>query len=524
MATSEAVYTPVAPLTPAQAVTYSGPWICAALTLAAVLIHGYHPYAEDGGVYLAGIKRTLDPHLYPAFSGFVTAHLHFSLFAPLIATCVRVTRLSLMAVLFVAYVATTWLTLLAGWLIAVRITSSQPARLGAVGLLAALLTIPIAGTSLMLMDPYVTARSISTPCGLLAIVGGLDLVRLLRVRPSSAWRAFVLILLTTSIAFAMHPLMAGLSLGFVLLLLCFSLSGRRLQLIAAGGFCGLSLLLAGYIEKTAYPATPDYARIALTRGYWFLSNWQWYELLGLIAPPMVIVLCQRHLRAQIDGDEVDLASPVVAASGTGLLCALLFCHVHSHTYMIARLQPLRIYQTVYILMILELGAALGAQLVRHHPWQWMLLGATLSTGMAAVQIYTFPHSEHLEFPWSSPQNLWTQAFEWIRTNTPQDAVFALDPHYTSATGEDAQNFRAIAERSALPDYAKDGGIASIDPRLQRPWTEAELASTGLDDATGSQLDRVRALGVNWLVLAKRPQVNLDCAYHNAVAWVCRLPH
>jgi len=34
-----------------------------ALTFFAFLIHGYHPYAEDGGIYLPEIKRLLDPGL-----------------------------------------------------------------------------------------------------------------------------------------------------------------------------------------------------------------------------------------------------------------------------------------------------------------------------------------------------------------------------------------------------------------------------------------------------------------------------
>ena len=38
------------------------------------------------------------------------------------------------------------------------------------------MTLPAAGTSLLLVDPYVTARSISTPLGLLAIAGVLDII------------------------------------------------------------------------------------------------------------------------------------------------------------------------------------------------------------------------------------------------------------------------------------------------------------------------------------------------------------
>ncbi|MEO6982002.1 MAG: hypothetical protein ABI072_02675, partial [Edaphobacter sp.] len=52
------------------------------LTLLAVAVHGYHPYSEDGGLYMAGIKHLVHPAMYPHETEFVTEHLRFSLFAP----------------------------------------------------------------------------------------------------------------------------------------------------------------------------------------------------------------------------------------------------------------------------------------------------------------------------------------------------------------------------------------------------------------------------------------------------------
>ena len=80
------------------------------------------------------------------------------------------------------------------------------------------------------------------------------------------------------------------------------------------------------------------------------------------------------------------------------------------------------------------------------------------------------------------RNLWVQAFVWIRGNTPKDALFALDADYINAAGEDAQCFRAIAERSALPDYSKDGGEASIAPELADAWAIGQAAQQRLSDA------------------------------------------
>jgi len=50
---------------------------------------------------------------------------------------------------------------------------------------------------------------------------------------------------------------------------------------------------------------------------------------------------------------------------------------------------------------------------------------------------------------------------WVRKNTPEDAVFAVDSHYFLADGIDAHGFRALSERAALADYYKDGGVVSI---------------------------------------------------------------
>ena len=143
--------------------------------------------------------------------------------------------------------------------------------------------------------------------------------------------------------------------------------------------------------------------------------------------------------------------------------------------------------------------------------------------MLFVQLATFPHSSHLEFPFSAQGNGWEQAFAWIRNHTPESAVFALDANYIDSAQEDSQNFRAIAERSALPDYSKDGGVASIAPDLAPAWLWGEKAQEGLDGASDAQ--RVAALSafpVDWIVLPAGASTNFPCAYANAAAKVCRV--
>jgi hypothetical protein len=145
--------------------------------------------------------------------------------------------------------------------------------------------------------------------------------------------------------------------------------------------------------------------------------------------------------------------------------------------------------------------------------------------MLAAQRIAFPHSNHLELPWVAPRNPWEQAFLWIRANTPTDVLFALDADYINAPGEDAQCFRAIAQRSALPDFSKDGGEASIAPDLAAAWTKGHAAQQDLSAPEETDAQRVAALGplgVTWVILEAGAVTSLECPYANAAVRVCRL--
>ena len=101
---------PVLPLKPPS------PWplrlALAALTFLTLLLQGYHPFAEDGGLYVAGIEYTLDPTLFPHYTVFVTEHLRFSLFAPIVAGIVHHTHLPLPWVLLLTDILSIWSHLL----------------------------------------------------------------------------------------------------------------------------------------------------------------------------------------------------------------------------------------------------------------------------------------------------------------------------------------------------------------------------------------------------------------------------
>jgi hypothetical protein len=154
----------------------------------------------------------------------------------------------------------------------------------------------------------------------------------------------------------------------------------------------------------------------------------------------------------------------------------------------------------------------------------------VSGALFAAQRLTYPESNHVEWPGIEPRNLWQEAFLWIRANTPSDAIFALDNDYIESPGEDAQGFRATAERSAVSDWFKDGGIASNFREAAALWWQGSTATEQLNQARDEQrLARLLPLGVTWIVLPVQPapasrgaSTGFPCPFTNARVRVCRL--
>jgi len=495
------------------------------LTLAALAIHGFHPYAEDGGLYLTGIKRMLDPTLYEASREFVLGHIRFSLFAPGIAWVVRGSGLPLMTVVLLVHLASIWLTLFAAWMLTGRCFGSVRERTSAVCLLAVWLTLPVAGTSLMVMDPYVTARSISTPLTLFALVGAIDFLRSTRRGERWAWGSLGLTAGTLIAAAAVHPLMAGY--GFCCVLAMGTAAPRtqrmRLAAVAALGTAAFAGALFLRLQSTAEPTA--YRAVALSRYYWFLERWHWYELAGAFAPLAIFAVVRWRDRNSGVGTSREIAWMAVVAGAIAMVVAALFARVNAATYLVARMQPMRIFQPIYILMILFVGAALSHWLKRSAA-RWAITFAVLAGVMIMVERRTFPSSGREELPMMEGQtrNGWVEAFDWIRLRTPKDALFALDADYITKPGEDAQSFRAIAERSVLPDYSKDGGEAAITPWLTESWTSGQEAQVNLSGRTDAQrLQLLTPKGVSWIVLEAKAETGFACVFANAAVKVCRLP-
>ena len=489
--------------------------LLAALTLCTLLVHGYHPIAEDGGLYVAGILYKLDPTLFPDYNAFVTEHLRFSLFAPSVAAMVHLTHFSFAWCLLLVNLLSIWLTLHAARQLLRRCLASEPAQLAGVALLAAWWTLPVAATSLMLMDPYVTARSLSMPLSLFAIAFALD-----------DWhatpRAAFLCTLCLLAAILFHPLMAAYAIALVILLRMVRLLHPLLPLVF---LTVAAIASATVIQFAAPPESPALIAAEITRYYWFLSQWHWYEMLGLLAPLLILLTLGR--RREFSPAAALLCRASIALGMIATLIAVILARENLAIHLVARLQPLRVFLLIYAVMALLLGAWLQ-RICATRP-RLRAIPAVAVIAMAAamffVQRATFAASQHLELPWRAAHNPnpWVQAFLWSRDNTAKDALFAIDANYITTDGEDAQTFRATAQRSILPDHSKDGGEASITPALAEVWLRASTAQTDLSKLDDTARDaRLQPYAVTWMVLHSSARTNHSCPYDNGTVKVCRV--
>jgi hypothetical protein len=166
---------------------------------------------------------------------------------------------------------------------------------------------------------------------------------------------------------------------------------------------------------------------------------------------------------------------------------------------------------------------LGQLWLKRIPWRWLLLFGGVAAGIALAQNRTYLYSAHLELPGSVHKDAWRQAFLWARSNTPLDAIFALDADYIHAPGENTQGFRAIAERASLADFSKDGGAAAVFPQLAERWMTEHLAQTGLNRIDDTERRRrLLPLHVTWMVLDRRAETAMPCPFQNDLVKVCRL--
>jgi hypothetical protein len=270
------------------------------------------------------------------------------------------------------------------------------------------------------------------------------------------------------------------------------------------------------------PTSQAWQQAAHTRDYYYLSRWHWYEWLGVLAPPLLLWWFRRIAAGQGSKVLSRMASRLVLFGCVQFAVALVILLTPGLDRM-RSFQPMRYLHLLYLLFVLFAGGLIGQRILRTHVVRWIVLFVPLGLGMFIAQRQTFPATEHIEWPGQTSQNVWLQAFSWIKQNTPTDAMFALDPYYMQRPGEDFHSFRALAERSALADYAKDPAVATQVPRLAARWQTEVGAQEGWQHFQSADFQRLKnEFGVNWVVLERPGLDGLTCPYKNRALLVCRI--
>jgi hypothetical protein len=479
------------------------------LTAIALLIHGYHPYAEDAEIYLPTVQKILNPNLFPVNSEFFDQHAEHSFYPHLIASSVRITHLPLRWADLLWHLVSIFLLLAASWRLATAFfqsesTGDERACWGAVVLMTTMLTLPIAGTALYIMDQYLNPRNLAAFAALFALAEMLH-------------RRYGRTVLWLALAAAVHPLMASFAILFCAWLWLLERFRPR--------FLGFAVALPFGITLDPPPA--PYHEVALRQRSHFVLRWEWYEWLGVIGPVLLFWWLANWARPR-DRKNLAMVSRAMVPFVLVASAAAIGLGSSPRLEALARLQPLRCMALCYMVLVVAGGGLLGEYILQGHVWRWLTLFIPLGFGMYFAQRQVFPASQHIELPGVEPRNQWAQAFEWIRQNTPEDALFALDPQHMRLAGEDENGFRARSERSMLADLEKDKGAASMFPPLSVKWAEQIADQKNWKQFGKDDFERLRQkYGVTWVVVeqAKPPDSDppgVQCPYENSGVLVCRI--
>lgn len=479
------------------------------LTAAGLFTHGYHPYVEDAEIYLPGVEQILNPRLFPVGREFFQSHANMTLFPNLVATFLRVTHLPFETGLFLWHVASIFLLLLACWKLAGILFPSARARWGAVCLIAALLTIPVSGTALYILDQYLNPRNLAVFAAIFAVAYTLE-------------KRYVRALLWLVFAACMHPLMWVFPFSFCALWIVLEKFEVQLGRAAARATITAPVCLGLLWMPLAQQGSAEYHEAAKLHAYHYIQHWQWYEWLGVVAPLVLLWYFEKIARTR---QWLALArmSRAFAFYGVIYLVGALAVDLPARFERLARVQPLRSLQLEYVFLFLCMGGLLAEYVLKQHVWRWLALFVPLCLGMFVAQRALFPKSAHVEWPGRAPKNPWAQAFVWIRENTPVHAVFSLDPGYMHIAGEDEIGFRCLAQRSRLVDAVKDNGVVSMFPQLAAEWWTQVQAQSPWKNFQAADFERLkRKFGVGWVVLEQPGVAGLECQYQNGTVRVCQL--
>jgi hypothetical protein len=465
------------------------------MTAAAVAVHGYHRGIEDMAVYLPAIKKLLTPALYPYDAAFFLLYIRMTVFHSFVAAATRVTHMPLDWMIFLLYLISVFLFLLGCLAVIRKCVAEEVAQWAGVALVAALLTLPVTGTALFLVDQHLAPRTLASAFLLFATVA------VLNGQPRA--------LLWVVLAGLFHPTITAYGLVHLVVLALPPIGARTALILPA--------------LPMSEPANPIWREMMSHRHFQYPLQWTWYEWLG-VGGPLVLLLTYARVGRRNSMPVLErLCTRFVISTIVGVLAAIISTTCFpSQTW--ERLEPMRILHLTYVVFILISGALLGKYILRKQWIRWLALFLPIALGMFYAQRQEFPASRHIELPGLALQNAWIEAFEWIRANTPRDAFFALDPKYMEKSGDDYHGFRGIAERSMLADNVKDPSVVEVFPDLAYQW-KLELAgrekwsSLGLDD-----FERMKKkFGVAWVILERPGVAGMPCPYVNRAVMVCRIP-
>lgn len=487
-------------------------------TLLGFAVMGYHPGLEDDGIYLSALKADLNPALYPYNSEFFRLQVQATIFDSSMAGFVRATRIPVAWSELLGQLICIFLILWACHSIAMRLFKTAPAQWSAVAMVAAMLTLPVAGTALFLVDQHLHPRTVATALILWAAAKVLEGKK----RPA----VFLL-----ALSALMHPIMAALGISFCLFLAlalservnAWAESPQRAERDREPAHAGNTFAAVAPLGWVFAVGTPGWHEALKAHDYYFIYTWTWYEWLGAIAPLVLFWLLWRwaHRRGEKALARFGLA---VFAYGVFQQTVALVMLPPLGWMRLTPLQPMRYLHLVYFAMALGGGGLLGQFLLKRSTWRWVVYLVVINTGMLYCQEAQFPASRHIELPGLASSNDWMQAFDWIRQNTPRDAYFALDPHYLDEPGEDYHGFRALAERSSLADAVKDAAVVTQIPSLGGVWLEQVQAQQGWRRFQIDDFERLKKqYGVNWVMVSNPAPAGLDCRWHNRTLTVCQIP-
>ena len=497
------------------------------LTALAFLVHGYHPGAEDAAIYLPALKKDLYPNLYPFGADFFMSHANLTLFDDIVAWSVRLTRVPLDIAILAWHLCCIFLLMAASVAFGETLFKNDRDAWTGTALLGCLLTLPATGTALLIMDPYLTPRSLSTPVVLLAVIAVLK----------RRWPGAIALL---GFAALVHPLMAMFGLLFCCILgvLQTGVLKRAFAAHKVGAFafrggpqksitlkCLPGAIFPSLISLTftLKPVSTAYHSALMKRPYFFPTNWAWYEWLGVVGPLLIFVWIASIARTKGLQALSDVCCAAALFGTVATVAGVILC-ASSRLEPLAELQPMRAFHLLYVMFFLIGGGMLSRFVLRGNAIRLTLMLLPISACMFLVQRNTFPADAHIEWPGAKPRNRWVRAFLWIRDHTPPSALFAVDPDQMNLPGEDNQGFRALAERSMLADDQKDTGAVTMFPALADDWSAELRARRGWRHFGVLDLVRLsRDYGVSWVLLNRRRVTGLRCPYTDDDLQVCQVP-